>query len=176
MRTRNTRIAAVSALSLIALGSAGCASSAPEVPTESPAPITFDVGSRPDFAKEMISCLSELGWDVTTGTDGGFSADVPNEQFDVYEADRSDCEQTLGYDTPPPTLSDAQIRDVYPHMLWEWKCLDENGFEPENPPTEQAYIDDYHEYGALWTPYSQYTSTLSDADLNALFDECPRAF
>lgn len=124
----------------------------------------------------MIGCLSDLGWSVDYGTDGGYSSDVPNEQFEKFQADEATCDEKFGYDIPPPVLTDAQVREVYTHMLWEWKCLDENGYSPETPLSEQAYVDDYHEYGGLWTPYSQYTSTLANDDLNALLETCPRAF
>lgn len=169
------RVAIGFVIGFAAIGVSGC-TTAPDIPTESPAPLTFDVGSRPDFATDMIRCLTELGWSVKPGTDGGISADVPNEQADVYESDQASCAEQFGYDTPPPTLTESQIREVYPHMLWEWKCLSENDYGPEPPPTEQSYLDDYHEYGSLWTPYSQFTSTMSPDELDELFATCPRAF
>lgn len=159
----------------LALGLSACAQETP-VPEVSPPALDFDAGSRPNFATDMISCLTANGWPVSTGTDGGYrTGTIPPEQFDLYTADADACATQFGYDQLPPTLSDEQIKAVFPHSLWEWKCLSDKGYNPDKPPSEQAYVDAYHQTGGLWSAYSQYTGTLSDDDLTALLSACPRS-
>lgn len=169
---RGTAIAVYSAV----LALAGC-SAMPELPATKPADLTFDVGLTPDFATDMQACLTERGWAVSLGTDGSFITDnIPNGQRDVYFADEDDCRKQLGYDQPPPALSDDQVREAYQHGLWDWKCLDENGYSPDPPPSEQTFVDGYHATITLWSPFSQYTATLPQDDLGQLFSECPRSY
>lgn len=159
----------------IAVGTGGCAS-APPVPTVSPAPLTFDDGSEPTFGLDMVGCLSELGWPVSTGTDGSYkTGTIPEDQVESYQTDVDGCLKQFGCDQSPPSLSDQQLRELYPHVLWEWKCLNEAGYNPSSPPSEQAYIDSYHDNGGTWSAYSQFTATLPEKDITELFEACPRS-
>lgn len=170
--TRNALLLVTAGVAV--LGLSGCAQDTP-IPEVSPPALEFDAGSRPDYATDMISCLTDKGWPVSAGTDGGYrTGTIPTEQFDLYTADADACAIQFGYDQLPPALSDEQIKVVFPHSLWEWKCLDDKGYDPDKPPSEQAYIDAYHQTGGLWSAYSQFTSTLGEDDLSALLSACPR--
>ncbi|MBW1637817.1 hypothetical protein G3H63_01780 [Microbacterium resistens] len=175
---RRTAAATLTTLAAIALTLTGCTSGdVPQLPSEQPPALGFDVGSKPDFGTTMVACMSEKGWPVSLGTDGSFKTDTfPSEQQDAYTADHEECLDSGGFNEQPPTLTDTQVREVYQHMLWEWKCLNDNGYDPETPLSEQSYLDDYHTHGSLWTPYSQYTATLSEDNITELFATCPRAF
>jgi hypothetical protein len=124
----------------------------------------------------MVACLGELGWPVSLGEDSSYkTGHVPEAQRAHYKADRDACKAQFGYDAPPPELSDAQLKELYPHRLWEWKCLDENGFGPQMPPSEQAFIDGYHSGKGTWTAYSQFTGSLPEQRLIEMFETCPRS-
>ncbi|WP_137243932.1 hypothetical protein [Plantibacter flavus] len=166
----------VAAALFCAVATSAACSSPPPMPAKSPAPLSFDDGSQPDYGKDMVACLSEGGWPVSLGTDGGFkTSTIPEDQLDLYQANVDSCLKSFGYDKPVPALSDDQLKELYPHVLWEWKCLDERGYGPEAPPSEQSFVDFYHNNGGTWTPYSQFTSTLGDDELNKLLDACPRS-
>lgn len=172
--TRNAFLLVAAGATILSLS--GCTQVTP-IPETSPPALDFDAGSRPDYATDMISCLTAKGWPVSVGTDGGYrTGTIPTEQFDLYTSDAESCAAEFGYDELPPALSDEQIRAVFPHSLWEWKCLEDNGYNPDKPPSEQAYIDAYHQTGGLWSAYSQFTGSLSDEDLTALLKACPRSF
>lgn len=159
----------------VTVGAGGCASGAP-VPTVSPAALSFDDGSEPTFGLDMVACLSELGWPVSIGEDSSVkTGTIPDGQDQAYQSDVDGCLKQFGYDQPPPSLSDEQLRELYPHVLWEWKCLNEGGYNPASPPSEQAYIDGYHDNGGTWSPFSQYTGSLPEDKLRDLFNDCPRS-
>jgi len=170
------RRGAVIAVASAVLALAAC-SATPDLPPTKPADLTFDVGLRPDFATDMQACLTDSGWSVSLGADGSYITDnIPNGQHDVYTEDEADCREQFGYDQPPPALSDDQVHEVYQHGLWDWKCLDENGYSPDSPPSEQAFLDGYHTTAALWSPLSQYTASLPPDDLSELLSACPRSY
>lgn len=177
MRQRASRVAKVVAAAVALVGlMAGCSEAAPEIPSESPPAVDFDDGARPSFATDMVSCMSELGWDVSLGADNSFKTDnIPEGQESTHSSDQETCLKEFGYDQIPPSLSEDQVKATFPHHLWEWKCLNEAGYEPEAPPSERKYVEDYLNNGVLWSAYGQYTATLSEEDLLSLFEECPRS-
>lgn len=139
-------------------------------------PLSFDDGFRPEFGVNMAACMGELGYEVSLGEDSSYEIhDVPAEQADSMARDRDECKLKFGYDQPPPEFTDAQLKLLYPHRLWEWKCLSEEGYGPMPPPSEQAFIDEWHTSGAMWTPYSQFTGSLPQEQQLELFEKCPRS-
>ena len=172
-----SRLGQACVVSAFAVATLTACSGTPELPDTKPADFSFDVGNRPDFASDMKKCLTEDGWDVSVEADGSYKTDnIPNGQRDAYTADQNACAEKFGYNDPLPVLSDEQVREVYQHGLWDWKCLDENGYSPDSPPSEQAFVDGYHNSGSLWTPLGQYTASLSSDDLGKLLRECPRSY
>jgi len=104
------------------------------------------------YGTSMAECLQAAGWAVTGRPDGGLAADFPEVQGSAYEEDRAACEHSLGYDVPPPELTDDQIRALYAKTLQTADCLEREGYEPGEPPSEQEYIDQTHGLGG-WDPY-----------------------
>lgn len=171
MRTYRALLAAILLVLL-----PGCASSEPPVPNQSPRALSFDDGSQVDFAANMLPCMSDYGWKMEAGSDGGIRTDaIPSGQEDVYRDNLEACMAEFEYDVPPPTLTDAQLREIYPHALWEWRCLQDAGFSPETPPSEQTFVDTYHAEGWTWSAYSALTGTLGEEEIIAMFEECPRS-
>ena len=138
--------------------------------------LSFDDGTDPDFGLNMTNCLQQHEWPVSIGSDGSYkTGTIPKAQRSVYDADEASCMSQFGYDKDPPQLTDSQLREMYPHRLWEWKCLSDKGYSPEAAPSQQSFIDGYHDGDGTWTAYSQFTGTLSEEELTEMFRVCPRA-
>ena len=125
---------------------------------------------------DLYECISEKGWEVTLRWDGGVEASsetIPQEQYDLYTADMRQCMAEL--DQRILAMTETEIRAAYRAELATRECLVGLGYDVQEPPSEQTYIDDF--FGARWTAYGESNvsiQALSDSEWRALNESCPQ--
>jgi hypothetical protein len=116
----------------------------------------------------VIQCLLDQGFPVVAIDGGGISYEnVPPEQNHNAELAFDAC--MAGLDLPPPEPPSAEfIEDLYTRLVDVEACLEDLGYEIEDPPSLQAFIDSY-ETG----PWHPYLSLPLDAPHAELERACP---
>lgn len=149
---------------------------------ESAAPVEYEPGelsgTDPDYATKMADCLKESGWEVEVVPGGSFTIDFAGEdqeaQIEAYEAAREACSDDLGYDEPLEELSDSDRKRLYDGLVSLAECLQAEGYEIRDIPSEQAYLDEtgvFDPYGELRDPGR--VGSLSDEEYSDLLKVCP---
>src|SRR5690606_8599868 len=106
----------------IVTATAGCTSD-PATPTPTterqPAPTQAAPQHDDQWARHMVDCLTERGWDVKLTDDNRSEWTVPADQKDRFDADQNACFDEIGYDpnAPPPPLTPEQAELTYDTWL-----------------------------------------------------------
>jgi len=122
----------------------------------------------------LYECIAEKGWPVELLWDGGVLASsetIPNEQWDLYNADADVCRAEV--DQRILAMTDDEIRAVYQLELVARDCLIAQGYDVEEPPTEQTYVDRF--FGNRWTAYgasSISTAQMPDSEWRTVNEQC----
>ncbi len=74
--------------------------------------------------------------------------------------------------SPPAQLSDAEIRAVYERWLGTAECLREQGYEPDEPTSVEAFVDAWRGEGP-WNPYQSIQAD-GPGDFERLNRLCPQ--
>jgi len=155
-----------------ALVLSGCAVAVP-----SGSPVLLPEGrSLSSAGNDLYDCITEKGWDVTLRWDGGVEAStetIPQEQYNLYDADASACMAEL--DQRILAMTEVEIRAAYQAELATRECLVGLGYDVQEPPSEQTYIDDF--FGVRWTAYGESNvsiQALSDSEWRTLNESCPQ--
>lgn len=106
--------------------------------------------SETDWQLRMLSCLTDAGWTVEGGDDGGIgpASPVPTAQFPAYEKALQACSSSV----PSLTYADLAVegkRHNYDALVAAAECLEAGGFASADVPTFQAFDD----AGGVWTPF-----------------------
>lgn len=147
------------------------ACAAPEQPAESTAPADPIEQYQDDWAAYMISCMKDAGFEVTTDGEGGVGADfIPTEQIDPYNAAEAQCLSTAP--TQPP-VDETMARALYQEQIATAECLEKEGVDTGDPPSEDSWVEDIIAGDQVWTAYGR-VSTDPAADIPALLEVCPQ--
>lgn len=164
-----TRVAV--ALAMTGMLLTGCSS------TSSSPPIDYEPGelsgTEQDFATKMAACLKESGWEVEVHPDNSFGITLQEDQEAAYDAAKSACSESLGFADAPEPLTDAQMKRLYAGLVSLAGCLRDQGYEVQNIPSEQAFLDDavFDPYGEIRDPNR--SDAPSDDEYYALIQACP---
>lgn len=157
----------------VALMLGGCTAAAPSSSVDD---AVTDGRSLSPAGNEVYACLTEKGWDVTLTWDGGIettSESMPASQADQYDADSRACWDMI--DERISAMQPADIVKVYQRELATRACLLDHGYEVEEPPSEQQYVDDF--FGARWSAYGASNASgrpLPGDDWRTINEACPQ--
>ncbi|MFJ4036920.1 hypothetical protein ACIPVB_02450 [Microbacterium sp. NPDC090007] len=167
--TSRTRIAAV-VLLFAAATLSGCAA-------EDVGPIDYQAGqlsgTDPNFAEAMAECLGDAGWEVEVMADNSIQATLDGSQASAYRVAEEACKSDLNYDESP-VLSEEQNKALYRGLLQLSRCLEDEGYDAGDKPSEQAFLDGevFDPYGHLRDPAR--VGHIDEATYGALLTKCPR--
>jgi len=155
-RTARRLFAAAAALLLVAVA-VSCGSSSggtPEAPRSSWAVISIPTGQN-----GYVQCMLDLGWViteiVTPETEGGVTGYGWTQPgvLDSGAWERSrDCQSLMPL---IPTLSPDELHQLYGRWVGEYQCLIGLGYQPNPPPSEEAFVAAYGSPKSgdhLWSP------------------------
>ena len=125
------------------------------------------------FVDAMIGCLQDRGWDAQANGEDSYRVDVPPQQSDRYDQDRSECMDETGYASAPPPLSRADLEVWYQELLVTAECVRGRGYQIQEAPSMQTFLDqvESREVDGLWGPYP---GGLSASDWAELEVACPQ--
>lgn len=150
-------------LSLVAL--AGCS---PASEVHEPQPPAVRQAEKLQREAAMIQCLNEEGWGVSLSEHGGIKAGISREQEDQFHATVTACVDELGYDVVRE-VSDDELLALYDELSDSAACLKEKGFQPEEPPSRQVFIDAHRQSRVPWDPWS----TIPPSEVFGALEICP---
>lgn len=147
---------------LLASATTGCSGQIAE-PTPHPT-------SAKDAAEIIAGCLNGKGWKATVVGDSFGVDSVPTEQYNQYLADIASCEE--GVLPSAESYTASQWAEWYGMWVKTAECLTAEGFEVEEMPSEQAFID----AAGNWNAYTYLFDSmqLSSQDFIALEQKCPQ--
>jgi hypothetical protein len=141
--------------------------------TTRPYPEIVRLISPEEFPDTRAACLTEQGY-VATVEDGGVEVNVADSQREALTLARYVCSAEYPIDpkyTEP--LTSPQLELLYHYYINTLTpCLEEQGLEPEDPPSFQTFSESYESAGA-WTPYKNITS--DEANWSEINKLCPPA-
>lgn len=160
---------AAAALSITACSPAGGRSAASPSST---APQTMGA-----WISDVVGCLQSQGWDVKADpVQMSINADtLPRSQVSAFKKASADCEQQAGPQPNDTPITAAKATQIYEHLLATKSCLEEHGFSTSEPPSRGAFVDDYLNGRAPWTPYSDVRRDVSEDKWQELNRECPQS-
>jgi len=172
MKIKNTFVVAfLSALFLLT----GCSSGLDDA-----SPIDYQPGELSgtanwqNFATDMAACLKESGWEVEVSPRNSFSITITDDSMSAaWEAANVECKQSLGYDQEPEPLTEVQMKRLYQGKLSLVACLANEGYQVQEIPSEQAFLDDaiFDPYGELYYPTNP--NKISEDTYAKLIKICP---
>lgn len=150
----------------LAIALAGCGSNEPAVQAEEPQPEAQQM--------EVVNCLTDLGYDVTALDDGGVEVQLSSSQpAEQYQSDFADCQATVGLETEVAPLTTEQLQDVYAQTRSTAECLEGEGYEMPDLPSEQYFVDNY--YPDPYVPFAFLPQdSITQEEIDRLMIECPQ--
>lgn len=173
LRPRQTihRLLGTSAAIMIAVGVTACAASTPQPPSE----------PQPDSFQQMLAaharCLQDRGWvDAAYDDTSSLTVSVPAGQEEQYSKDSSDCKQEIGFKQVESSvgLSTKSLTRLYELEVETARCLSDLGYETDQPPSRQSFIDDYQSGKGGWIAYGQLPE-MGQEEFAAMSEQCPQA-
>lgn len=122
----------------------------PDVPvtTMSPDAARAVHTSRLETQQFFASCLAESGFAATVDEpDLSVTVDVPEDQKNRYAEVSSACRNEM-FDRFQ-SLREPDPHQAYRAYLYIRECMIEAGYPVSNPPSEEAFVDNY----GMWHPY-----------------------
>lgn len=130
-------------------------------------------GTPEEFNLLVMECLRDRGWEVMLGNQaegaGTFMITVTPDQEDAYRTDSEACAEPLGV-FPPPTRRDLERQ--YEWLLGQRRCLIEAGYEIDEPPTLEWWLENYNNVETGWDPVGDVGHGL---DYQRALAACPRS-
>lgn len=142
-------------LTITALGIAtvltGCSGTAPgdaDSQTEftPPAWMAEQIQAEDEKAAHIETCLTEAGFTFEKFPQGGY--EFPEESAEAGTAKMRECAQEVGGEESPPTAE--QWRIVYKMALQTRDCLEAQGYDVDEPVSEEQFLDSKGQ----WSAYS----------------------
>lgn len=140
-----------------------CTGGAPAPTT--PMPTTSSISEQ--ATQELLTCLSDKGWDVSLGDTGGVRANYPAEQQTAYQADIDTCISTGSY-SENPTLTNEQLTGLYEAYVKQYDCLVDEDYPVGELPSLQAFIETAPTQ--QWVPWAG----LSEDSIPSALTKCPQ--
>lgn len=143
---------------------AGCSSKDDSVPVA-------QATSASDAAERRLACLQDRGWTVTLSEDNAIAASVPSDQLPIYQQDAEECGEGLLPDKNE--FSSEQWSEAYAAANDTVDCLAVLGYEVDNRPSLQKFIDDSGD----WSVYADLLDQgiISGSEVSKLENSCPQA-
>jgi hypothetical protein len=183
--SRSVLLAGVAAV--VAL--AGCTTDAPEAgapasptqpaaaPPAAPPPFETEYARLVEhYIRDMVGCLTDLGWEVIDHGDSYESPhDIPDDQFEQYAADVELCEAQFGYDDlPPPYVTRPEAELLYGLLLDVADCIRDLGYDVPDAPSQQAFVEALVTYPIpAWHPYDSFYEDNDWSAIGQIERECP---
>jgi hypothetical protein len=135
----------------------GCAGGDELAPA--PAPTNTDAAATAN----VISCLTDRGWDVEAEGETSFRANYAEEQRSAYQADLDYCLNEFVEIRTPDSITDEQWADFYAAEAATAECLREHGVSVPETPSLQSLIDSYTA-GESWTAWANVDTSQIDSE------------
>lgn len=170
---RGSNLVAASLLITLAATLVSCSSATDASSGAGADPESFSLSPAADT---VYQCLRDRGWDVTINWDGGIEANssqVPSGQQDLYVSDEKECWALI--DDRIERMDSEAIADVYKQELATRECLIDHGFDVDPAPSEQQYIDSFHD--ERWMAYGASTLTttpIGESEFREVSEKCPQ--
>jgi hypothetical protein len=129
----------------VAVTSSGCSAD-----DESPEPA--GPASRSPSAERWAACLRDRGWDVEVSWDGGIYAEYKDEQAEQYRADLEECRLEVGFSKEGEPMTEERAKKFYDKWLVIADCVRDLGFDVDDPPSEQAFVEAMIAHEFIWDP------------------------
>lgn len=104
----------------------------------------------------VMECLRERGWEVKLGNQiegtGTFEVTVSPDQEQLLFRDRSECRDQVGVFPP---ITREQLERQYEWLLGQRRCLIEAGYEIDEPPTLEWWLENYNNVETGWDPMGE---------------------
>lgn len=125
----------------------------------------------PEWADAQIGCLQEHGYTASESQGGVKYPEVPQEQADSLNLAIYTCEAAYALDprvnNPIPR---ARMERQFSHLAdVVMPCVAGLGFQVEEPPTLETWLDAYYGNGQIWDPFS----SVPGEELDSVYKECP---
>lgn len=128
-----------------------------------------------EYVSTLVRCLETGGAAVELENPVTFSAEPgPGMSVEAMQALMSDCREEAG---PPPErdLSPETARAVFAQWLDVYECLTELGYQPDTPPSEEVFVDQFASRDGGWHPYNGLEAQLeSMSEQLQVEEECPQ--
>ncbi len=126
-----------------------------------------------EYFYALAECLERAGWSAAMVDPDEPSLrlpTVPAEQEEALVQAREDCELEIGVPrVEPPT--ESEIRAFYRALLETKACLETEGYDISEPPSEDAFVESYDT--GPWSPYLDIPD-VSETEWERLNRECPQ--
>lgn len=125
----------------------------------------------PEWADAQINCLQEQGFSASKSQGGVRYPDVPPEQADSLDLAIYSCEAAYALD---PRVSNpiprSRMERQFTHLVDVVSpCVSTLGFQVDEPPTLETWLDAYYDNGQIWDPFS----SVPGEDLDSVYQKCP---
>lgn len=132
---------------------ASCASGEDAPPLITAAEVPAFTGTPLEHSLLTMECLRDKGWDARLGNQeegpGTFEVDAPPDQEERLFEDLRACRDQVGRF---PSASDGDIRRIYDWLRGQRRCLMAAGYEIEEPPTFEWFVENYNNPSGGWDP------------------------
>lgn len=177
MRVIRTGIGTKVSAVLVAMLLTGCTDGAQVPgPTEELDSREVEATQLREFNIRVASCMTDNGVpaEVLDG-EPGLEYSSPQGQDDNVLAVHDQCVRENGGEPTPAPPSDAEVTAMYEENLRVVECLRREGYEPVEPPSPEAFADQYEAANTndkvkVWQPYPEPGGRVDRAALQA----CPQ--
>lgn len=149
------------------LALSGCA-----VPSDDPpASVSVDTPVAP-LAERMIACMQESGWEASMDWDGTIiGSEMTKELSDQWIDASLVCGEETGFHDGE--LNDEQVKALYKQETTEAECLRGLGYEIEQPPSLQTYIDTHASADQYYAHASLDVAAIGQGEMREAYAACP---
>lgn len=129
--------------------------------------------SEEERSEVQAQCLTNLGFPTTVESDGSYQTNSTAEQEESLALASYTCELQYPIDLRyAQAFTRTQLRAIYTYYRDSLlPCLQGQGLEIGQLPSEETYIEGVTTGNAPWTPYD--SVDLASIDVNALNKACP---
>ncbi len=132
-----------------------------------------------DLTIWLYDCIVEAGLNPELQLDWPYGAQIASNTFTeadatLYDKTLSDCQARAREEGVARPLdyvkTEADWAVEYDRRLTSHSCLQDAGYDVEDPPSLAAYVDG----DGIWSPHTRLLSGLGPVEAEQLFYECPQ--
>lgn len=124
------------------------------------------------LAERTIACMKEAGWDASLDWDGTITGPEMTGALASQWVEAADvCGKKTGFQDPQ--LNDEQIQAVFEQEKAEAACLRMLGYQVEEPPSSQTYVDTYGTADQYYAHASLDLQALGISKMREALSACP---